>query len=124
MLGIHKGCHVLNKQIVPQLPDLGGCSCHDACNCLKAGMKALNPKLPRLWKALFPCLEKASVKKTLAYKEIFEELGMVYKHAPKYLDVRFRYTMVLAKYCEENDQVLFSYFSAIAARSGPLQTLL
>ena len=118
MLGIHKGCHVINKEIVPQLPDLGGCSCHDACNCLKAGMKALNPKLPSLWKALFPCLEKASIKKTLAFKEICEELGMVHKHAPKYLDVRFRYTMLLAKYCEENDQALFSYFSGIAARSG------
>ena len=118
MLGIHKGCHVKNKEIVPELPDLGGCSCHDACNCLKAGMKALNPRLPALWKALFPCLEKASVKKTLAFREICEKLGMVYKHAPKYLDVRFRYTMLLAKYCEENDQALFAYFSAIAARSG------
>ena len=74
--------------------------------------------LPALWKALFPCLEKASVKKTLAFIEICEKLGMMYKHAPKYLDVRFRYTMLLAKYCKENDQALFAYFSAIAARSG------
>ena len=118
MLGIYKGCHVNNQKIVPQLPDLGGCSCHDACNCLKSGMKALNPKLPSLWKALFPCLEKASIKKTLAFKETCEELGLVHKHAPKYLEVRFRYTMLLAKFFEENEQALFTYFSGIAARLG------
>ena len=54
-------------------------------------MKALNPKLASLWKATFPCLEKASVKKTLHFKETCEELGLVYQHAPKYLEVRFRW---------------------------------
>ena len=117
MLGIHSGCHVLNKKVVPQLPDLGGCSCHDACNCLKAGMKAMNPELSSLWRATFPCLEKASVKKTLHYKEICEELGQVYKHIPKYLDVRFRYTVKLALFFEENDLALYSYFREIADRS-------
>ena len=117
MLGIHKGCHVLNQKIVPQLPDLGGCSCHDACNCLKSGMKALNPDLPGLWKALYPCLEKASVKKTLAFKEICEEMGLHHKHAPKYLEVRFRYTVLLAKFFEDNEQALYTYFRSIADRS-------
>ena len=70
MLGIHQGCHVYNKKVVPQLPDLGGCSCHDACNCLKNRMKALNAELPSLWKAAFPCLEKASVKKTIHYRDL------------------------------------------------------
>jgi hypothetical protein len=118
MLGIHQGCHVYNKKIVPQLPDLGGCSCHDACNCLKNGMKALNAELPSLWKAAFPCLEKASVKKTIHYKETCEELGLVYQHAPKYLEVRFRYTVKLALFFEENDRGLYSYFKEIADRSG------
>ena len=52
-------------------------------------------------------LEKASVKKSIHYKEVCEELGMIYKHAPKYLEVRFRYTILLAKWCEENDQSLY-----------------
>ena len=116
MLGIHAGCHVFNKRVVPQLPDLGGCSCHDACNCLKVGMKAMNKDLPNLWKALYPCLEKASVKKSIHYKEVCEELGMIYKHAPKYLEVRFRYTILLAKWCEENDQSIYQYFKEIADR--------
>ena len=117
MLGIHSGCHVLNKKVVPQLPDLGGCSCHDACNCLKAGMKAMNPELSSLWRATFPCLEKASVKKTLHYKEVCEELGQVYRHVPKYLEVRFRYTVKLALFFEENDRPLYTYFKEIADRS-------
>jgi hypothetical protein len=116
MLGVFSGCHVLNKKVVPQLPDLGGCSCHDACNCLKAGMKAMNYELASLWRATFPCLEKASVKKTLHFKEICEELGQVYKHVPKYLDVRFRYTVKLALFFEENDLALYSYFKEIADR--------
>ena len=116
MLGVHKGCHVFNQKVVPQLPDLGGCSCHDACNTLKAGMIAMNPDLPSLWKALFPCLEKASVKKTLHYMETCQLLGIIYKHAPKFLDVRFRYTVKLAMFCEENDQALYTYFKEFADR--------
>ena len=80
-------------------------------------MKAMNPELASLWRVTFPCLEKASVNKTLHFKEIFEELGQVYKHVPKYLEVRFRYTVKLALFFEENDQVLYSYFKEIADRS-------
>ena len=80
-------------------------------------MKALNPDLPGLWKALYPCLEKASVKKTLAFKEICEEMGLHHKHAPKYLEVRFRYTVLLAKFFEDNEQALYTYFRSIADRS-------
>ena len=116
MLGIRIGCHQFSKKVVPQLPDMGGCGCHDCCNCLKVGMKAMNKELPILWKALFPCIEKASVKKTLHYKEICEELGLLYKHAPKYLEVRFRYTILLAKWFEENDSSLYCYFKEIADR--------
>ena len=50
---------------------------------------------------------KASVKKTLHFKEICEELRQVYKHVPKYLGVRFRYTK-LAMFYEENNQALYS----------------
>jgi hypothetical protein len=116
MLGVHAGCHVFNKKIVPQLPDLGGCSCHDSCNCLKVGMKAMNKELPNLWRAIFPCLEKASVKKSIHYKEVCEELGVVFKHVPKYLEVRFRYTIILAKFFEDNDRSIYSYFKEIADR--------
>ena len=83
MLGVRAGCHEFSKKVVPQLLDMGGCGCHNACNCLKGGMKAMNSELPNLWKALWPCLEKVSVKKTLHYKDICEELGVVYKHAPQ-----------------------------------------
>ena len=86
------------------------------CNCLKVGMKAMNKDLPNLWQVLYPCLEKASVKKSIHYKEVCEELGMIHKHAPKYLEVRFRYTILLAKWCEENDQIIYHYFKEIADR--------
>ena len=76
----------------------------------------MNKELPSLWKALFPCIEKASVKKTMHYKEVCEELGVVYRHTPKYLEVRFRYTILLAKWFEENDSSLYSYFKEIAGR--------
>ena len=69
----------------------------------------MNSELPNLWKALWPCLEKVSVKKTLHYKDICEELGVVYKHAPKYLEVRFRYTILLAKWFEENDSSVYEF---------------
>ena len=98
MLGKHKGAHTMAKKKVPQLPDLGGCGCHDACNCLKKGVVAMNSDLVALWKATYPCLEKASMKKTLHYEELCEELGQVYRHTPKYLEVRFRYLMSLTDY--------------------------
>ena len=98
MLGKHKGAHTMAKNKVPQLPDLGGCGCHDACNCLKKGVVAMNSDLVALWKATYPCLEKASMKKTLHYEELCEELGQVYRHTPKYLEVRFRYLMSLTDY--------------------------
>ena len=60
-------------------------------------------------------LEKASIKNTLAFKETCKEMGLVHKHAPKYIEVRFRYTMLLAK---DNEKVFFTYFSGIAARLG------
>ena len=116
MTGVKIGCHKFSKDRIPQLPDLGGCGCHDCCNCLKHGVKSLNPALPVLWKALYGPLEKASVKKTLSFMETCSELGMIYKHAPKYLEVRFRYALVLAKWCEDNDRALYTYFRGIAVK--------
>ena len=114
MLGKYSGCHAISKKKVPQLPDLGGCGCHDACNCLKHGVSVLNPDLVSLWKATYPCLEKASIKKSLHYQDICHELGLVFKHTPKYLDVRFRYSILLAKFFEDNNRALYTYFWEIA----------
>ena len=74
----------------------------------------MNPDLPKLWKAVHPCLEKASVKKTLHYEFVCCELGQVYKHAPKYLDVRFRYSILLARFFEEHNRSLYKYFREVA----------
>ena len=35
MLGKFAGCHAYAKREVETLPDLGGCGCHNACNCIK-----------------------------------------------------------------------------------------
>ena len=35
MTGVRLGCHKFRKDRIPQLPDLGGCGCHDCCHCLK-----------------------------------------------------------------------------------------
>ena len=56
------------------------------------------------------------MKKTINFKETCVEVGQVYKHAPKYLEVRFRYSMLLAKWFEENDRVLYTYFRGIAMK--------
>ena len=133
MLGVNNGCHVNCKAVVretleskltvfytfillqvPQLPDLGGCSCHDACNCLKKGAAVLFPGLMDMWKALYPCLEKASIKKSLHYKFLASEAGLALRHSPKFLVVRFRYCIVLATFCEENDRAIYLYFMEIA----------
>ena len=98
---------------MPQLPDLGGCGCHDACNCLKKGTNALHLDLMQLWKALFPCLEKASVKKSLHYALLCGEVGLAYRHSPKFLEVRFRYCILMAVFFEENNRAIYKYFGGI-----------
>ena len=74
----------------------------------------MNSELPNLWKAFWSCLEKVSVKKTLHYKDICEELGVVYKHTPKYLEVRLCYTILLAKWFEENHLSVYEFFKEMA----------
>ena len=56
------------------------------------------------------------MKKTLSFMETCSELGMIYKHAPKYLEVRFGYALVLGKWCEDNDRALYAYFRGIAVK--------
>ena len=67
-----------------------------------------------MWKALHPCLEKASIKKSLHYQFVASEVGLALRHGPKFLVVRFRYCIVLAIFCEENDRAIYLYFSEIA----------
>ena len=69
-----------------------------------------------MWKAAYPCLEKVSVKKTLHFKFLASEVGSVYHHCPKFLEVRFRYCIRLAMFFEEHDREIYVYFWEIAAR--------
>jgi hypothetical protein len=90
MLGKFRGCHEFAKKQVPQLPDLGGCECHDACNCIKAGLMAMRGEMVSLWKGIWVTIEKRSAKKNRRYQEISEELGVYHRHVPHFLEVRFR----------------------------------
>ena len=48
------------------------------------------------------------------FKEISEAVGVGYHHIPQFLEVRFRYVPKLARYMEDNDKPLFSYYSELA----------
>ena len=113
MLGKYEGCHEYAKKEVPTLPDLGGCGCHDPSNAIKNGLAAMMPNLTKLYKAIWANLEKHSLKKNRHFKEISEELGLVFKHVPRFVDVRFRYVPLLAKYMIQNDRALYVYYTEL-----------
>ena len=110
MLGRFQGCHENAKKVVPTLPDLGGCNCHDPSNAMKAGLKIMMPDMTKLYKSIYANLEKHSIVKNRLFREIGEELGILYKHVPKYIDVRFRYVPLVANYILENDRALYVYY--------------
>ena len=74
------------------------------------------PNLTKLYKSIWANLEKHSMKKNRMFKEINEELGYIYKHVPKFVDVRFRYIIKLAEYCEENNCPLYMMYTQLAER--------
>ena len=82
------------KETIPQLPDLGGCEAHDACNILNNGLKKMMPEMMILYSCIWANLEKHSVKKNREFKDLCEELGYVYRHTPKFIEVRFRYVVL------------------------------
>ena len=115
MLGRYKGTQTILRQKVPHLPDFGGCEGHDACNILKNGVKKMMPDLIELFSLVWANLEKHSMKKSREYQALCEELGQTFHHIPKFLEVRFRYVLKLAKFMEENDRGLYVYYSNLAA---------
>ena len=113
MLGKFKGCHTLSKKEVTTLPDFGGCEAHDACNIIKHGVQKMDPKLTTLYKCIHSNLEKHSLHKNQQLKDVFDEIGKVFKHVPKILDVRFRYVLKLAEYMDKNDRALYLYYTQL-----------
>ena len=114
MLGKYKGCHKILKETFPQLPDLGGCSAHDACNILKNGIKKMKPEMVELYSCIWANLEKHSMKKNRLFQGMFEELGEEYRRTPRFIEVRFRYVVLLAEYMEKNDRPLYIMYKNLA----------
>ena len=79
IIGRFQGCHEYAKKIVPTLPDLGGCGCHDPCNCIRNGLSALFPQMTRLYMSLWANLEKHSILKNRHFKEVGAELDVIVK---------------------------------------------
>ena len=113
MLGKYEGCHEYAKKEVPTLPDLGGCGCHDPSNAIKNGVTAMMPNITKLHKSIWANLEKHSILKNRHFKEINEDLGLIFKHVPRFVDVCFRYVPLLAKYMTENDRPLYIYYKEL-----------
>ena len=110
MLGKYQGCHENAKKVVPTLPDLGGCNAHDPSNAIRCGLTAMDANMTTLDKAIYANLEKHSIVKNRLFKEVGEELGLIFKHVPKFIDVRFRYVSLLAEYMTDNDRALYVYY--------------
>lgn len=113
MLGKYEGCHEYAKKEVPTLPDLGGCGCHDPSNAIKNGLAAMMSKMTTLYKSIYANLEKHSILKNRQFQEVSLELGLIFKHVPRFVDVRFRYVPLLAKYMIDNDRALYRYYSEL-----------
>ena len=119
MLGRLQGCHKYLKKEVKNLPDLGGCSAHDAANIAKNGVKKISAlDLNKLFRCMWANLEKHSTHKSRNYMEMSDKLGFIYKHFPKPIDVRFRYMLLLAQYMESNDRPLYEYYSDMADKAA------
>jgi hypothetical protein len=117
MLGRLRGCHEFMKELIPTLPDLGGCTAHDAANIPKNGVKyikTVSVDLVLLYKSIWANLEKHSAMKTKNFQSVSDHLGLIYKHVPKFIDVRFRYVLELAFYMEQNDRALYEVYSKLA----------
>ena len=51
------------------------------------------------------------------FAEVFDDIGEVFKHVPKFLDVRFRYVIKMAEYMDVNDRPLYLYYTELRDKS-------
>ena len=84
MIGRIAGAHRFLKEAIPHLPDLGGCSAHDAANVVKNGVKMISAvSLTLLYKSIWANLEKHSSMKTKNFQNVSELLGFCLQTLPQ-----------------------------------------
>jgi hypothetical protein len=113
MLGEEGGLHTLLRERMPNLPQWGGCTCHDCANLLKHAVSKLNSELTSLYSQLHSYLSSVSLHRMREYTEFCASRGLENSAIPKFFDVRFRTIVTCAEWFEKDNRCLYLWFQKL-----------
>ena len=127
MLGEKSGVHARLRKVLPHLPDLGGCTSHDASNTLKASVKKLHLDIVSLFHALPSYISSQSIHRFRSFAETCEKIGFDTSNPPKMFEVRFRVIPLLAEWMEKESRGLYVFIKeqlhdVVRGRREPTET--
>ena len=125
MLGATNGVHALFRELVPTLPNWGGCLSHDSSHLLQYGVPKLHPSFLSVSKSFHSYINGVSLHRKREYEDLCQKLGFKPSQAPKHFDIRFRTVNLEAHWLEKDDRSLFLFISALAeqVKSGAKKDL-
>ena len=107
MIGVLQGAQKYLRDIIPTLPNWGGCADHDLANMLKSSVAKLCPHLTSIFSALRGSLNKHSMHKKRKFQATSEWIGLEIKKVPKFLTVRFRVIQACCTWLESQDRGVY-----------------
>ena len=116
MLGIINGVHTLFRELVPTLPDWGGCLSHDSSHLLQYGISKLDPTFVTVCTSFHSYLNGVSLHRRREYEAFCHNLGLKTSQIPKHFDIRFRTINLEAHWLEKDDRGLYLYMSNLAEK--------
>ena len=116
MLGAINGVHKLFRDLVPSLPDWGGCLSHDSSHLLQYALPKLDPSFVAVSTSFHNYLSGVSLHKKREYESFCHNLGLKPTGIPKHFDIRFRTVNLEAHWLEKDDRGLFLFVSDLAAK--------
>ena len=116
MLGAINGVHALFREIVPSLPDWGGCLSHDSSHLLQYGVPKLDPNFITVSTSFHNYLNGVSLHKRREYESFCSNFGLKTSQIPKHFDIRFRTINLEAHWLDKDDRGLFLFMSDLASR--------
>ena len=111
MLGQQNGVHVRMRALVPSLPDVGGCPAHDCSNLLKHATKELSCPIVKIYQAISKYILGQSMHRWRKYIKSCEENGYKVSHPPKFIEVRFRSIITMAKWFEKDERAIYLFLT-------------
>ena len=116
MLGAVNGVHALMRNILPHLPDWGGCMAHSPSNMLKAATPLLGTSFIKVIPAFHSYLSSQSLHRMRNYKDMAHSLGLKPSEIPKMIDVRFRVIVKLADWLVKDNDCVYPFIKDLAMK--------